>query len=225
MKKIILTEADKKQIIIDREKLIIENFSKTFNKIKRLDENFINEKEELSQEEQQVLDDILNSANNINESGFDSMLEKIKGYVKKGMMTAGILASLLSTPGMAAAQQNAIKAAARTEMPSQQQQQSGIDISKMSNVELTNYVVRLIKQDNKKAESWSKIGNNGNSMVSTIYGFVKTGYGENAKDANTFGGYLKNEKNLAFTKDFINHMKGSYNPGIGLGTGGPQHHR
>ena len=44
MKKIILTEADKKQIIIDREKLIIENFSKTFNKIKRLDENELSQK-------------------------------------------------------------------------------------------------------------------------------------------------------------------------------------
>ena len=43
MKKLILTESDKEQIRLHNEKLIIENFSKTFNKIKRLDENDIND--------------------------------------------------------------------------------------------------------------------------------------------------------------------------------------
>lgn len=38
-----LTEADKKKIISDKEKAIIESFAKTFNKIKRIDENQINE--------------------------------------------------------------------------------------------------------------------------------------------------------------------------------------
>jgi hypothetical protein len=42
-KKIILTEAERKAIISDKEKAIIESFAKTFNKIKRLDENSINE--------------------------------------------------------------------------------------------------------------------------------------------------------------------------------------
>ncbi len=41
MKKIFLTEADRKKIISDREKAIVESFAKTFNKIKRLDENEI----------------------------------------------------------------------------------------------------------------------------------------------------------------------------------------
>jgi hypothetical protein len=39
MKKIILTEADKKQIILAKEKAILESFANTFNKIKRTDEN------------------------------------------------------------------------------------------------------------------------------------------------------------------------------------------
>ena len=43
MKKIFLTEADRKKIISDKEKAIVESFAKTFNKIKRIDENELNE--------------------------------------------------------------------------------------------------------------------------------------------------------------------------------------
>lgn len=43
MKKIVLTESDRKKIISEREKVIVESFAKTFNKIKRLDESEINE--------------------------------------------------------------------------------------------------------------------------------------------------------------------------------------
>lgn len=42
-KKEFLTEAKRKAIIADKEKAIIESFAKTFNKIKRIDENVINE--------------------------------------------------------------------------------------------------------------------------------------------------------------------------------------
>ena len=45
-KKEFLTEAKRKLIIADKEKSIIESFAKTFNKIKRIDENEINEFEE-----------------------------------------------------------------------------------------------------------------------------------------------------------------------------------
>lgn len=41
-----LTEAKRKAIIADKEKAILESFAKTFNKIKRIDENEINEFEE-----------------------------------------------------------------------------------------------------------------------------------------------------------------------------------
>jgi len=47
-KKEFLTEAKRKAIISDKEKAIIESFAKTFNKIKRIDENEINEFEELN---------------------------------------------------------------------------------------------------------------------------------------------------------------------------------
>lgn len=38
-----LNESDKKKIISEKEKMIIESFANTFNKIKRIDENEINE--------------------------------------------------------------------------------------------------------------------------------------------------------------------------------------
>lgn len=40
MKKILLNESEKKAIIAQREKAIIESFSKTFSSIKRVDENY-----------------------------------------------------------------------------------------------------------------------------------------------------------------------------------------
>ena len=43
MKKILLNEAEKKALILEREKAIVKSFAKTFNTIKRIDENEINE--------------------------------------------------------------------------------------------------------------------------------------------------------------------------------------
>ncbi len=48
MKKILLTESEKKAIISEREKAIIANFVKTFNSIKRIDENDIEDFEAAS---------------------------------------------------------------------------------------------------------------------------------------------------------------------------------
>jgi DNA-directed RNA polymerase specialized sigma54-like protein len=50
----------------------------------------------LSPEEQKIADDIINT---LNEGVFDDVLEKIKSYAKKGLMTAAILSSLLASPG------------------------------------------------------------------------------------------------------------------------------
>ena len=46
----ILTESQKRQIIQDKEKSILESFTKTFNKIKRIDENEIGGKPYSEQE-------------------------------------------------------------------------------------------------------------------------------------------------------------------------------
>jgi hypothetical protein len=45
-KKQFLTESDRKQILADKEKAILESFAKTFNKIKRIDENELTENNE-----------------------------------------------------------------------------------------------------------------------------------------------------------------------------------
>jgi hypothetical protein len=46
MKKQFLNESDRKQILADKEKAILENFAKTFNSIKRVDENEVTENNE-----------------------------------------------------------------------------------------------------------------------------------------------------------------------------------
>ena len=43
MKKILLNESERKAIISEREKAIVESFAKQFNRIKRVDENEIKE--------------------------------------------------------------------------------------------------------------------------------------------------------------------------------------
>lgn len=67
MKKIFLTETEKQRIIAEREKAIMESFAKTYNKIKRIDEN-------------EISSDI--SEASVEESSFDSTLEKslMKGF-------------------------------------------------------------------------------------------------------------------------------------------------
>jgi len=49
MKKILLNETEKKAIISEREKAIISNFSKTFNSIKRIDENEVPKTPEMNE--------------------------------------------------------------------------------------------------------------------------------------------------------------------------------
>jgi hypothetical protein len=216
MKKIILTEADRYKIISEKEKAIIESFAKTFNKIKRIDENMLDENKPLSPEEQKILNDILSNTNSLNEGMFDSVLEKVKSYVKKGMMTAGILAALLSTPGMSIAQQNALKNVAKTEMSVQN---NGTDISKMSNTEVYNLFVKVVKTNPDRAMALlsqmhgsSKEDMNDINMLQT---FVKSIKDNNPiKDANYMGHRLKVAGK--FTQQIINEMQnGPYVGGFG----------
>jgi len=48
MKKILLNETERKAIILEKEKAIVESFAKTFNKIKRIDENDLEDYEAVS---------------------------------------------------------------------------------------------------------------------------------------------------------------------------------
>ena len=103
MKKIILTESEKKAILIAREKAIVESFAKTFNKIKRIDENEVAgiETKELekkafdfakSPEMGQLVDKILANAK-------PEDLQQIKravGSVSEGMMSENDFSSFLN---------------------------------------------------------------------------------------------------------------------------------
>jgi hypothetical protein len=55
MKKLILNESDKKAIISAKEKVIVESFAKTFNKIKRVDEAEITEDDEDDEDDRDVI--------------------------------------------------------------------------------------------------------------------------------------------------------------------------
>jgi hypothetical protein len=96
----------------------------TFNLKKFLVENkltsnsrILNENKELTPQEQEVVDDILNS---VNEGMFDDMLEKVKKYARRGLITATVLTTLLGTPNLTQAQKQDIKDIAQIEMTSQQ---------------------------------------------------------------------------------------------------------
>jgi hypothetical protein len=157
----------------------------------------LNEKT-LSPEEQKVLDDITST---LNEGMFDDVIEKVKSYAKKELLTTAILTSLIALPNFSNAQQQQIKQAAQIETSSQQD---------MDNTALFNKVITLIKQNPNKANEWIKKDNNKNSMVGSIIQ-TQNMQQQNHKDSKVFGGYLKNEKNNTSTKEFIKFMS-STNP-------------
>jgi hypothetical protein len=81
----------------------------------------------LSNQEQRILNDILNEINNINEADFNSVINKVKNYAKKGLLTTGILTALLATPNITQAQSNEIKKAAEIETVDQTNQKMDIN--------------------------------------------------------------------------------------------------
>ena len=103
MKKILLTESEKKTIISEREKLIKESFAKTFNSIKRIDENEVPSLETKEMEKQafdfanspemgQLVDKIIANAK-------PEDIEQIKravGSVSEGMMNESDFSSFLN---------------------------------------------------------------------------------------------------------------------------------
>jgi hypothetical protein len=179
MKKIFLTEADRKKIISDREKAIVESFAKTFNSIKRIDENEINPTKNLTPQEEEILADILSGGDELSED-FSRILDKVKEYVSKGLMTSAIVASLLATPGMSAAEQSAIKQIAGIE--NVDQKSDNPDITKMSNTELYNLVLKIVKSNPNRASTLllqmhgtSKEDTNDLNMLQTFVDSVKAG--------------------------------------------------
>ena len=86
MKKIILSESDKKKIISEKEKAIIENFAKTFNKIKRIDETRLDYFDDLPNGKPSTLDidkDDLKQWLCIYEENGDFQLYRKEQYISK----------------------------------------------------------------------------------------------------------------------------------------------
>ena len=67
---------------------------------------------QLSSNEQAVIDDILSLDEAID---FSNVMDKVKSYVKKGLITATILASLLNNSAFSQEQKDQIKDAVKTE--------------------------------------------------------------------------------------------------------------
>ena len=68
----------------------------------------------LSPDEQKILDDIIGT---LNEGMFSDMLNKVKNYAKKGLITVAIVASLLGGSMLTLDQKQGVVDAVKTEMP------------------------------------------------------------------------------------------------------------
>lgn len=82
--------------------------------------NLLNESPEinkkLSSQEQKIVDDILNSLN----EGFEDVLNKVKDYTKKNLLTTGVLTALMFSPQLSPAQKAQIKQTANIEVSQDQ---------------------------------------------------------------------------------------------------------
>jgi hypothetical protein len=70
----------------------------------------------LSPNEEKIINDILSE--DLNEGFGGEIIEKLNGYAKKGMLTAGIILALLSNEAVAQEQKQEILNVAKTELPS-----------------------------------------------------------------------------------------------------------
>ena len=205
----ILTESERRQIIDDKQKAIIESFASTFNRIKRIDESKIDENEEkLSPKEQQILKDIMSEMYSLNEVDFNSVLDKVKSYAKKGMLTVGIMAALLSTPGITNAQTNALKDVAKIEMTDTTESKSD-KILNSSNEVVFNTIVKFIKTDLEGAKEWVKKTNDSN-MIYMLVDNVSNGR-DMSNNADYYGERLKGDKET--TKSFLDYMYQKWDSG------------
>lgn len=86
------------------------NKVENFNKLIKEEKNY----HKLSQEEEKILDDILSLNEDIN---FKGIINKIKNYAKKGLITTAILTSLLNNNAFSQEQKKEIKNSIKIEQP------------------------------------------------------------------------------------------------------------
>lgn len=168
----------------------------------------LNEEESLSSEEQKILDDILDGADTVTEGMFDSIIEKVKKYARRGLITVGILSALLSTPGISSAQQTQIKDIAKTEMSSQQSTKS--DVSKMDNAAIYNLVIKLVKTDPDRALTLLQQMKSSGQEEANDLNMLKT-FVQSIKDGKIIQGsdYMGKRLKMAgkFTQELINNLQ------------------
>jgi hypothetical protein len=97
-----------------------------------------------------VYNDIINELDVLNEGSFSSVLDKVKGYVNKGMLTAGILAALLATPGITNAQSDAIKDTANVEQTDTSDTTSSVEIQVIGKSTDANVSIKKARINAKK---------------------------------------------------------------------------
>lgn len=216
MKKTFLTNSEKRIILENREKVIIENFTNTFNRIKRIDENEMCEcgmgmyEHHLTEPEQQVVNDILGEANSLYEIDFNSVLEKVKNYAKRGALTGAVVAALMASPKINAQQKQQIQQFADTEM-AHEEPTGAESIVQKGGIELGKKLVEAFLLDRRKAWKWQIEYNKAHRHMKT-YIVDNISVGLHARDPNAlqqlgdmYNG--SNEKNPAQTTvDFLKHM-------------------
>ena len=102
---------------------------------------------ELNDKEQQIIDDILSLEEAIN---FQNVMDKVKSYAKKGLVTTAILTSLLSNDAFSQSQKDQIKDAAKTEQSVQNETVSFKDFKKLiekENFETTKQIILKMVDD------------------------------------------------------------------------------
>lgn len=87
--------------------------------------------EQFGQDEQQIVNDILSGLN----EGPGSILDKVKAYANKGLLTAGIIAALMAAPNLSNAQKSEIKQVAGTTQSQGRGQESKFNIRQVSPAE------------------------------------------------------------------------------------------
>jgi len=99
----------------------------------------INEEQALSADDQKIVNDILGS---LEEGVFSGVLNKVKSYARKGLITATVLTALLGTPSLTQAQKRDIRDVAQTESP-QTLDTIYTKKSRIGNVRTNDYVGRM----------------------------------------------------------------------------------
>lgn len=160
-------EINRLQLKIDNTKNMVQAHTKlgNTNKVKELQKDLtgfhlemtelMKVYDDLAPEEKEIYNDIINELSTLNEGDFSSVLNKVKGYVSRGMLTAGILAALLATPGVTNAQSKAINKAANVE----QVDSVGISVE-----------IQIIGKSSDRNISIKKAKNNADKLVSMLNG-------------------------------------------------------